>query len=452
MSDATLRAAISEGFRAGAKYTMGGKTPATLKRRGRSRTRSAPGKRSRSVSVRRVAKRLRFGSASRSRSRSAVGVRTRGAIRGTAELSHSKSGSRRPRRVTFNQLAKVTLQKRILRWQLARPMNRPYVVGGQPYALPGAQALLNLVTRTGDGTDTYQVPVNMYCLNSTLNDTNAVGPTVAGNIRFLDDGKLSFSDLVTTDATGAAATPGKWEVEWVNHGSGILNPATRYINTSWYDIRMLLYGAKKQPTQYEIIVFKFKDGHLDPLSVPADSREAADRDAFYQHMSYDYVKNPILTGGMSKMFWQKIRVMYRKRVDIAPSMTDEDDPTANRHMIKIFLNDGKTYDYCSYAEKLSSNDELGGYSNIVGANNVTINNNPFFTAYKQQQFNTADYGDYPKARGRIWLMVRCLNTSLQAASFTNVNGVAAAAEFTPTPDNTPSFDLMIRKKESYSLA
>lgn len=459
LTDPLLASAVREAYYAGAmvsrrsrsKTPLGrhGKTPATIKRSARMGRRTRGRSPFRNDTPARKRLRLSTSSVSRSRGRTAVGTK------GTSEYAYSKSKSARPRRVTLQKLVKVSMQRRILRFQHAKIPNRPLVGGGPNNYVntPGSMPLRNLVVRIDGTQDTYVSPVHMYCLNSTQN-TSATPPQWCGEVTFVDNGQMSLGVLPSISSAGNTVATARWQPEWQNYlgGSGDFPnlPNTRYIATSWYDIRMLLYGANNQPTQYEVMVVQFKDAHLDPFETPSNAKELESKSAFYHEMCTDIARNPILTAGTTKVMWSKLKILYRKKIDIAPSTTDEEDQTGNRHYVKIYIPDGSVYDYAYTGNAYDTNNDLGGYDRT--ATDISIDNRPAFNKWNVQNFNTIQYSDNPKPRARKYLIVRALNTSLQAEGFSTVNAAAPTSTFQINGDNTPSYDIMIRKKEAFSAS
>lgn len=331
-----------------------------------------------------------------------------GVSSGSAELSGPlvvKTGRVRP--LDVNKLTAVGVFKRILRWQDVNAMNRTAV--GTP---PGAIQLKNVTTATET-----ECPCHFICLNSTINTTTGI-TGAHYTLQVLDNGTLNFAVRNSRAPGGGIAANAEWQQEWRNNiSSG--STGKRYILPQWYDIRLLCYGAKTQPTRYEISLIKFTSDYLDPLENPSSPQEAADRQAVFQNLAQTMMYNPILPSHGTYLIKNKIKVIKRVVFTIQPTLTTEADPNPNSKIIKMFVPDGKVYDYLYHLDPFTA----------AGADDK-LNT--------QQWVNTGtvstDFSEVPKASQRIWLMIRALDTTVDAV----------------TEANTPSYDLVIRKKEVMS--
>lgn len=187
----------------------------------------------------------------------------------------------------LHRMRRMSTCVRILRWQAVNGMNR----AGGVDPIPGWTALANNVVAGPPGYT--NVPMHLINLTNTVNTTNtANGPVYRTFVN--DDGTLNFSNWAGRAAgTGAPLTATDWQQEYTDNYQAATT-GFRYIQPEWIDVRFLLYGAKKQPTVFEISVIRFSDDYLDPLETPSNAKEVNDRINFWQGMVRPFMFNPIL--------------------------------------------------------------------------------------------------------------------------------------------------------------
>lgn len=311
----------------------------------------------------------------------------------------------RLKRTTVGELSALSLFKRILRWQRVNGMNR---VAGT--TIPGAMPMPNRPAADGQTT---VCPVHFYELTSSFNNSTTVTP-VNYNLVCNDNGTVTFTNLPPKAPDGNDSSNTEWVFEYRSDPAAILT-ARRYIKQEWFDIRMLLYGCQAQPTKFEISIVQFRKDFLDPIEMPSSSQEHQDRQSFYHDVAQEMMYNPIMpkTG-----YKGKLRVLKKVVVTLQPTLSTQNDTTPASKPVRIFYAHEKICDYMYHSNSISG-------LNIDGALNTE--------KWAQDGVATADYSESPVAKQRVWLMVRALNT-------------------TPTTDetsaNTPSYDIVIRKKES----
>lgn len=309
------------------------------------------------------------------------------------------------RKTTVRELSALSLFKRVLRWQRVNGMNR---LSGT--AIPGAIWMSNRPSIDGTKTD---CPVHFYDLTSTINNTTLVTP-VNYVLSCNDNGTVTFSNIVPRGPDGNDSANSEWVYEYRSDPSVILT-ARRYIKQEWFDIRLLLYGCQSQPTKFEVSIVQFTKDFLDPIELPSSSQETQDRQAFYHDIAQEMMYNPILpkTG-----YRGKLRVLKKAVVTIQPGLSNQNDVTPASKPVRMFYAHEKVCDYMYHSNSISG-------LNIDGALNTE--------KFAQDGVVTADYSESPVSKQRVWLMIRALNT-------------------TPAVDelatNTPSYDIVIRKKES----
>lgn len=308
-------------------------------------------------------------------------------------------------RTTVSQLSKLVTFKRVLRWQRVNIMNR--TPSGQP---PGAIQLKNV-----PGPTSTETPVHLICLNSTIN-TTAVQP-VHYTLTVNDGGTLSFDPRNSQAFDGTDASTAAWQLESRNNASSG-STGKRWVQPMWYDIRMLCYGCRAQPTRYTITVFRLKDAWLDPLESPSNAQEAAARQAFYQHFAQQNMTNPIMPRTFGFAVQKQMIVLKKISFTLQPSSTTEVDQTPSSKIIKIFMRDGRLYDLLYHPDPFTG----------AGADDK-LNTTQWTPVMGDIQ---SEYSSVPKPRARLWMMITCTDTTIDAV----------------TDTNTPSYDICIRKGEN----
>lgn len=306
--------------------------------------------------------------------------------------------------LTLKKLSKLSTAVRYFRWQKINPMNRT-----SGTTIPGA---INLNHSIGGGGVDTEVPCHVYCLNSTRN--NATEISVGFKLVFNDLGRPVFEAIPNVNRNGVAVTSGTWESE------GSEGPAVglgqTYIHNDYADIKMLAYGAKTQSTEYIIDIIRFKYDYLDPYEGPVEDNEVDDRSAVWQGMVRQLIFNPIFEAPQQHGKG-KYDVLYSTKFSIAPSLENELDTTPSSRAVKIFYPIGKIFNYKYTAKHVTTDAALEGGT------------------WVRDGSAQADYNNIPAAPARLWLRVRAMNTTLT----------------TPDNTNTPSYDMLIRKKERLNV-
>lgn len=328
---------------------------------------------------------------------------TRGSAQGEFQAA-IKLRTGKPRKINHQKLTALSMFKRTLRFQGINPMGR--AAAG---TTPGFYQLKNELV----GATETETPVHLFCLNASPN-SSSVSVYTMYRLFIQPGGTLDFKQTAGQTNTGAT-TLVDWQAEYRSDTNSVLAGSRRFISPQWYDIRFLCYGARAQPTVYEISLIKLKNQWLDPLEAPSNSQEASDRQTLWQGLAQTMMVNPILPVMGAGVIKSKYKVLKKVTFTLQPSLTTEVDTSPTSRVVKMFVPDGKVYDYCYHADPLIVDDDLNT------------------TKYPVQGTAVADYSELPKPRQRLWLMIRCMDT-------TNGNVLTDA--------NTPSYDVCIRKKEA----
>lgn len=280
-----------------------------------------------------------------------------------------------------------------------------------------------------DGTSFFRCGYHLYCLNGT--HANGGGSTVGYQPMIsMADGMVTFPTLrgpVNNDGANAT-TNAEWQLESTDSDRDY-NIPQRYIRQAWYDIRLQLRNAKEQQTWFDIMVFQFKEAHLDPEDVPGGASELEDRRAFYAGLAREGYWQPVMPNSVLRKPFDKVRVIKRMRVQLNPQTNDDTNASPTVKTVKMFVRDGKMYDYLWSAD---------GPGPGVVDQQILLGSD-----WQVQGLNGTAYEKRPKARARIWLMVRAFDPRASASS--------AGEDLVDAVVNTPSYDICIRKKEEVAI-
>lgn len=327
------------------------------------------------------------------------------------EYSSQIVRSKRPRRVSFKIAKALTVDHRILRWQAVSRLNAVNTGTGSP---PGNIWLLNDVPATGNSS----ASICVFDLNNTLNTSTQYG--VGFLLQFTQGGLVTWSALTTQRADGASAGNNNWQVEYGDNASTALNK--RYYSPRWYDIRLMCHGAINQPTQFEVLVVRFRKDHLVPALDgfgAAQPENTAEYHGFWQGMAKTLTFSPVIPRQNRGVIEKGMYVMKRVTFLLPAAQTTDSDKNPACRSVRMFVPDGRLLNYQAATPYYTADD--GVFNNSWQVVNPTTG-----TRY-----------DYPiSQRARTFLIVRAMNTTVTAGTGSDVT-------------NTPSFDVVIRKKESY---
>lgn len=360
-----------------------------------------------------------------------------------AELKTYTAKIGRKRKVTLKQIEKLTFARRITRFQNLGPIDKGVDRGANwlgtiittsttltPSLVGGNNIFVKNNSDLSGAANFYRCPYHLYLLNSTslTDQVSPLGPAIQPFIDMLN-GKVDFVNLhgCKPDLSG---TSSQWQIESQNFGDV---PNQKYIKQEWYDIRIALRNAIQQTTVFDIWVFQFKEGHLDPHSVPATVEELKDHKAFYQNLMSGGVNHPLMNKGQNDVM-RKIKIWRKYRVVMDKQQTTDSDASPDIKCVKMFIRDGKLYDY-QYATAPANNVQLPA--------TYTLQNNSWIPQGAANVINT----ELPKQRARLWLMIRALDTTTSSMAGGGGDEVITSDD-TLSSNTTPSYDIQIRKCES----
>lgn len=330
------------------------------------------------------------------------------------ETSASEQQIGRYARITLKNLSR-SMCTQIYRFQGVNRQNanNGTFTGGEVTTIP-APGFYTLHT-TPNAAGLQRFPLHVFDLTS-INNTGT--PVPHQYLQFDDSGLPSFTDLDGQTSAGAYGAAMTWGMEYSNVNK--TNTQQRYITHNWFDIRLNLYGARSQPTFYDVMLVRFTNKTLDPTEFKTNTGLSAEdlikRRALYQGMVKSLVYNPILPTPRDAMVG--LEIVKRQQIQIAAGNNDEADRNPNNHIMKWFVKDGKQRDYNFSSTAQSSDSALNG------------------PAYAAETGVPSELSDSPKHGSRLFLIIRASNTT--PVDLVNSNGL-----------NTPSYDMVIRKKVTF---
>jgi hypothetical protein len=280
----------------------------------------------------------------------------------------------------------------------------------------GAVSLGYYIINYGDVNAGTSTVFPMMLADLTVIRQAALVPAVLHQCRILDNGQAGFLPQQCQDAAGGNFTT-TWQDEDVRHGA--LGTATmKRAQIVWWDIRLKLYGCRKQSVKYTVSLIKFKREYMDWTVNPAASNELEQKAAFYQGMVRRLTQNTILPVNND---WKRfVTILRSKTVNIDSGSSDELDRNPPTVDLKWFIRDGKMRTYAESADRHATDIATFGVNwNVRTAANVSVHCPP---------------------RDRVYLMI-------QATDMT-----PASTDIDQDQDSTPSFDLLIRRRlNMYSI-
>lgn len=265
-----------------------------------------------------------------------------------------------------------------------------------------------------DITTTYQeLPVYVAKL-SCINNTFGNGPAALYRMSMSDNGAMLFNQVNTQDEN-AASTTSFWRPE-KNYliQEGILN--TNYVQREWLDVRLKLYGCRRQDVTYDIFLVSFKLEELcpDDPTVSALENNYTLRQRFWQELVRPCVTNTILPGNYN---WKRhVNILRAKRIVLKAKESTDLETNPDSVDLKWYIRGGKRVLYAESADYFISDSAVMN----VGWKPTT-------------SLRVLDEPVYP--RDRQYLIIRA--TDMETRNI-GVNG-----------NDDPSFDMVLRRKMKY---
>lgn len=344
--------------------------------------------------------------------------------RSGAALKHPKSFSRNYMKARTN----LTRRKRPIQPKLNVPFEVERLQGIKQEVPdrnpddpgPSYPGFFDIRTNDPNGVGNCLVGVYIAALN-TVHQTGegASAADAMYRLQIQDDGTATFQPQSCQLSNGGVGTAQFQFEDRRFRDSNALYPRAQ---PAWYDIRLKLYGARKQSVTYDIMLCKFYRRELcpDELGLTAGLPDQQRRTAFWQNMVRSSTTNSILPTQFNVQ--KNVRVIKRKRITLAASSSDDLETVPENVDLKWFVRDGRVLNYTDGSQVLSADTTVvastGWATNDAAVVNGQITNRPAPTS-------------------RMFLIIRATDMT-RTVSLDDM-------------DDSPSFDLMIRRKTFYYL-
>lgn len=347
-----------------------------------------------------------------------------GMMRRRAGMEQSKARASYGRRTvaSVGRLMEMAIPSRVLRFQGVKSADDGTGLPGyfrMPLTISGGQ--------TSGG-----LPLYAICLNGTMQSTTSARPLYRAAIA--STGRISWSveNGVLHDNTSTVG----WYVEKAD--TSIAD--NRYVSPMWYNIRLNMYGAKTQQTSFVVEYIQCMHDYA-AIEDEADTlfTQTGVHGEHYKDIVYGYWQNKVralVTNPISADFANKrtnrfppYKVLKTWRFDIRPAQTTDVDDSPNNYVFSAFIRDGRLLDY-SWIGVTGAFDSTN-VSATAGLDDRIVEPN-----FVVRESGTNPVNN-PHPRHRRYLIVRAVNTT-------------RALQGSETVDNTPSFDLVVRKAERFS--
>jgi len=325
--------------------------------------------------------------------------------------------------VTFKKLVSMQVPQRVLRFQGIK-------LADAGSGLAGKFAVSNRIALASTNE---LAPLYAICLSGTVQGSN--GPTVLRQARLHSTGRVSWDSVNGLDNLNV--NNGTWYLEKSLVGSEV-SDSFQFVEPAWYNIKLNLYGTKTQQTTYIIEYiqcnhdFSAIEDESDVLITASGSHGEHYRDNIYgywQNRLKALMTNPIAgsqTSHYTSKRAQPYKVLKSWRYVIAPHQTIESDTSPNNCVVNLFIHDHRMINHCwsgpSGSYDSTNVDVATGIDDKVTDPNIRTRDSPTNAIVN------------PSPRQRRYIIVRAVNTTR----------IPSASE---SDDNTPSFDLVVRKSE-----
>lgn len=301
------------------------------------------------------------------------------------------------RKPTLNEVVMKNYNKVVLRFQGVNVLNPAPT---DPPVPPGFFRLPNYNTGVGGA---QWCPCHVYDLSGIIQSGTSAEPGL--QLTLLDgDGSPQWQVLNGQTSTGGAAPA--WQVE----------KRDRALNTNGFafhemtQVKLLVYGAKAQPTKYCIEFFTVKAEEVCPGSGVENTNNSAfqNNKAFWADYVKQYVYNPIMDINADSR--KKITVIKKVEFSIEPSLTIDEDvqPNSKEVHLNMVWNKMRDYAWTDFTQVIGEDLVSAEYPVEVDLVNVV-----------------------PRFNQRVWMSIRALNTTV-------------ALPESESHNNTPSYDIVLR--------
>jgi hypothetical protein len=255
-----------------------------------------------------------------------------------------------------------------------------------------------------------------------LNVVNQAGFVPALNaavrrLRISDTGGIEWSSQ-SGQLPSLVVTPAiTWQNEdRVQADSQVLFPRAQH---GWYDIRLKLYGARRQAVKYQVSIVRFSKREYCPEEpVITNSTEDNQNRSFWQSMVKPLVSNSILPGKTRHRSFG-VKILKTSTFNLAASSSDDLEAIPENVDVRWFVRDGRVL---NYREGSSSQGNDQGVFNQSWATNDT-------------GLGFGQLTVRPPYWSRTYLMIRATDMTRPVTN--------------DDMDDTPSFDMCVRRKTHY---
>lgn len=305
-----------------------------------------------------------------------------------------------------------TRPKLLVPWQIDRlqrmKLENPVLAAGT-LAYPGS-----IDMPKGNWEDSGVTPFPLIIADLTaFNNTNLAADCLT-QLGFNSAGDPAFNTIQTQAPSGSLNVGSIWVPEVQNHAPAVTTLFDK-IQHHWYDIRLKLYGCSRQAVTYDVMIVKFKRGYFVPTQQGTVVNEISMRASVYQSFVRAQVTNSLIGGNAD---WKRyVRIVKHQTVKLAAGSSDDSEIIPAFYDLKWFVRDGKVRSYQEVLPQLVTKESL---LNTVGF----------------VQKVTTNLSNRPRGTDQMFLIVRATDY------------IAETTDADRNYTNTPSMDIMIRRKSS----
>lgn len=349
-----------------------------------------------------------------------------GILRRRSGMEQSKARASYGRRTgtSIGRLMQMSVPSRVLRFQGVKQSD----VGS---GLPG---YFRMPLTTSGTTTSGNLPLYAIALNGTMQASTVATPLWRASMD--STGRISWAAEDGASWNNTASAP------WYLEKADVAVADCRHVSPLWYNIKLNMYGARTQQTSFVVEYIQCMHDYAG-IEDEADSlfSQTGIHGEHYKDIVYGYWQNKVralITNPVSAQFACKrtdkfppYKVLKTWRFDIRPAQTIDVDDSPNNYVFSAFIRDGRLLNYSwmgvSGAFDASNTNVAAGLDDLIKDPNQVLRDSRTVPARN------------PHPRSRRYIVIRAVNTTR----------VPVGSE---TVDNTPSFDLVVRKAERTSVA
>lgn len=267
-----------------------------------------------------------------------------------------------------------------------------------------------------------QLTMPLYIVDLTRVPNGPNGPTngtgCIQQLRIGDAGNPTFNERPTQNSNGVFTSNAQYDWEKTN-GNGSINATL--MQHLWYDVRLKLYGARKQAVTYDVMLVRFKQDYIVWDGVAQNAQDGATRTQFWQSIARSQIVNTILPKTSGWMDY--VTILRRKRLNLPASSSDDLDKSPQSVDFHWFIRDTRILKYSQNNNVFTEDIAVDGTGWNVEFSNASSGN-----------FNQIN--DPHHFASRTFLLIR-------ATDMTSVRNTG------DDMDDTPSFDICVRRKTRF---